>query len=119
MDVADSDAINARSYVADMKNCEERLKTFEDWPRYMRPTPEQLARAGFYYTGIGDKVICFNCKVILKNWKPSDDAWREHVKWHPTCAYVNMAYCKAKKPTALYSGNCELAQPENNMCDTY
>lgn len=30
----------------------ERLKTFNTWPRHLPQSPEDLARAGFFYTGI-------------------------------------------------------------------
>lgn len=33
-----------------------RLETFTNWPVPEIVTPEQLAKAGFYYQGTGDKV---------------------------------------------------------------
>ncbi len=94
---ADSDAVNPLApYVADMTVCEERLKTFDEWPKYMKPTAPELAKAGFYYTGMGDRVMCFSCKVVLKNWEPTDTAWGEHARWRPSCNYLKTAYCKPK-----------------------
>ena len=108
MDVPDSDAVNAVPHVADMKDCEERLKTYGEWPKYLRPSPSDLAMAGFYYTGMGDRVMCFNCKVILKNWKPSDSAWGEHAKWRPSCDYVKMVYCKPKHSFTIHGGGYDV-----------
>lgn len=101
MDVADSDMVSP-PHVADMSLCEERLKTFDEWPKYMRPTPLELAKAGFYYTGMGDRVMCFSCKVVLKNWEPSDTAWDEHARWRSSCSYLRMAYCKPKATLRLH-----------------
>ena len=82
--------------VPDMSLCEERLKTFENWPRYMKPGKKELAEAGFQYTGTGDRVICFCCKLVLKNWLPTDTPIQEHAKWNSLCKYVKMTYCKSK-----------------------
>ncbi|XP_063793314.1 E3 ubiquitin-protein ligase XIAP isoform X1 [Pseudophryne corroboree] len=67
---------------------EARLRTFTNWPCYVRLTPEQLASAGLYYTGISDQVKCFCCGGKLMNWEPSDDAWIEHRKHFPDCFFV-------------------------------
>ena len=40
----------------------DRLKTFDTWPKYLRPTKEEMASAGFVYTGKSDRVVCFACK---------------------------------------------------------
>lgn len=32
-----------------------RVKTFKDWPKSLKQKPNELAAAGFFYTGIGDK----------------------------------------------------------------
>ena len=31
---------------------------------------------------------CFHCDGGLKNWQPDDDAWVEHGRWFPLCAYL-------------------------------
>jgi len=40
------------------------------------------------FTGQGDGTICFHCGGWLKNWRPTDDAWREHALWFPYCVYI-------------------------------
>uniref|UniRef100_A0A663MTY5 RING-type E3 ubiquitin transferase n=1 Tax=Athene cunicularia TaxID=194338 RepID=A0A663MTY5_ATHCN len=62
---------------------EMRLSTFQNWPQYTDMHPEQLARAGFFYTGQGDVVRCFYCDGGVRNWSFGDDPWREHAKWYP------------------------------------
>lgn len=68
----------------------ERIKTFVDWPMYMRPTSEELAGAGFYYLGTADRVCCFCCGVTLRNWKLTDTAIMEHQRHAPHCLFINI-----------------------------
>ncbi|XP_034949212.1 death-associated inhibitor of apoptosis 1 [Chelonus insularis] len=67
-----------------------RLRTFESWPKSMLQTKEQLADAGFYYTGTGDQTLCYHCGGGLKDWEPTDDPWVQHAKWFKKCYYVLM-----------------------------
>ncbi|KAK3576359.1 hypothetical protein CHS0354_039295 [Potamilus streckersoni] len=65
-----------------------RLSTFTRWPSNMTQKPEQIAQAGFYYTGLQDVVRCFACDGGLKNWDPEDDPWIEQARWFPQCPFV-------------------------------
>ncbi|XP_022114987.2 death-associated inhibitor of apoptosis 1 isoform X1 [Pieris rapae] len=67
-----------------------RLRTFADWPRSMRQKPEELAEAGFFYTGHGDKTKCFYCDGGLKDWENDDVPWEQHARWFDRCAYVQL-----------------------------
>ncbi|XP_030319002.1 baculoviral IAP repeat-containing protein 7 [Calypte anna] len=67
---------------------EMRLSTFQNWPQSTDLHPEQLARAGFFYTGQGDVVRCFYCDGGVRNWAFGDDPWREHAKWYPECEFL-------------------------------
>ncbi|XP_039936015.1 baculoviral IAP repeat-containing protein 7 isoform X2 [Hirundo rustica] len=67
---------------------EMRLSTFENWPPNSNVYPEQLARAGFFYTGQGDVVRCFYCDGGVRSWSVGDDPWREHAKWYPECEFL-------------------------------
>ncbi|XP_075294562.1 baculoviral IAP repeat-containing protein 7 isoform X2 [Opisthocomus hoazin] len=67
---------------------EMRLSTFQHWPQYTDMHPEQLARAGFFYTGQSDVVRCFYCDGGVRNWSFGDDPWREHAKWYPWCEFL-------------------------------
>ncbi|NXU87232.1 XIAP ligase, partial [Xiphorhynchus elegans] len=67
---------------------ETRLKSFHNWPLNGQLTPQELANAGFYYTGVGDQVACFCCGGKLKDWEPSDRAWSEHKRHFPKCLFV-------------------------------
>ncbi|XP_076750908.1 baculoviral IAP repeat-containing protein 8 [Xylocopa sonorina] len=67
-----------------------RFHTFETWPKSMPQTKEQLADAGFYYTGKGDQTLCYYCGGGLKDWEPEDDPWEQHAKWFSKCYYLLM-----------------------------
>ncbi|XP_055971072.1 baculoviral IAP repeat-containing protein 3-like isoform X1 [Sorex fumeus] len=64
-----------------------RLLTFGTWPLSFL-SPEDLAKAGFYYIGPGDRVACFACGVKLSNWEPKDDAMSEHLRHFPNCPFL-------------------------------
>lgn len=67
-----------------------RLASFKDWPRCMGQKPEELAAAGFFYTGHGDKTKCFYCDGGLKDWENDDVPWEQHARWFDRCAYVQL-----------------------------
>ncbi|XP_052238119.1 uncharacterized protein LOC127849536 isoform X1 [Dreissena polymorpha] len=68
---------------------QSRLDSLTNWhSRFMRPTKEQIAEAGFYYTGSDDQFCCFACNVVFKNWVPSVGPWVEHCRYSPACPYA-------------------------------
>ena len=73
-----------------MEYYENRLKTFDTYPKQMLPDKIQLARAGLYYSVKSDMCQCFRCHVKLSSWERDDDAIKEHYKWSPQCKYIKM-----------------------------
>ncbi|KAF6205852.1 hypothetical protein GE061_020026, partial [Apolygus lucorum] len=69
---------------------ESRLRTYSEWSTSFNQLPVVLADAGFYYTGVGDKVRCFHCDGGLKEWKKMDDPWVEHARWFSDCTFLTM-----------------------------
>ncbi|GAB0098210.1 Death-associated inhibitor of apoptosis 1 [Sergentomyia squamirostris] len=67
-----------------------RLATFREWPRNLKMKPEELCDAGFFYTGIGDRVQCFSCGGGLKDWEDNDCAWEQHALWYDNCEYLKL-----------------------------
>ncbi|XP_052243809.1 baculoviral IAP repeat-containing protein 3-like isoform X1 [Dreissena polymorpha] len=65
-----------------------RLKTFKDWPSTCPISAGELAKQGFQYTGIGDRVQCIFCKGVLRNWVEGDRPHIEHRKHFPCCPLV-------------------------------
>ncbi|OPL21739.1 hypothetical protein AM593_10504, partial [Mytilus galloprovincialis] len=77
---------------------ESRIATFDGWRTDIEQTPDILADAGFFYTGIElftllvhgeeDTVRCHYCDGGLRNWEPKDVPWEEHARWFPFCKFV-------------------------------
>ena len=72
--------IDCASSKEHMEYYENRLRTFDTYPKQMLPDKIQLARAGLYYTGKSDVCQCFLCHVKLNAWEREDDAIKEHYK---------------------------------------
>ncbi|KAJ0062054.1 hypothetical protein NL108_015266, partial [Boleophthalmus pectinirostris] len=71
-----------------MRREQDRLDSFHTWTVKVI-TPAELAKAGFYYLGQGDRVACFSCGgQQLSNWEPGDRAVSEHQRHYPNCRYV-------------------------------
>ncbi|XP_046582594.1 baculoviral IAP repeat-containing protein 2-like [Haliotis rubra] len=71
-----------------------RLRTYSAWTGRKTPDTLQLARAGFIYTGIGDKVECERCGLKLLNWTDTDDALHEHANRRTHCPFIVSLYRK-------------------------
>ena len=52
------------------------------------PSVNDLVRAGFFYSGIGNTVTCFYCGGSLHQWSMNDDPKIEHSRWFPNCLYA-------------------------------
>uniref|UniRef100_A0A2K6UCX8 Baculoviral IAP repeat containing 3 n=1 Tax=Saimiri boliviensis boliviensis TaxID=39432 RepID=A0A2K6UCX8_SAIBB len=83
----DFSALMGSSYHCAMNNEKARLLTFQTWPLTFL-SPADLAKAGFYYVGPGDRVACFACGGKLSNWEPKDDAMSEHLRHFPKCPFI-------------------------------
>ncbi|EAA04007.5 AGAP007294-PA [Anopheles gambiae str. PEST] len=68
----------------------DRLKSYEDWPTSLKQKPQQLSDAGFFYTGMSDRVKCFSCGGGLKDWEQEDDPWQQHAIWYSNCHYLQL-----------------------------
>ncbi|KAE9528494.1 hypothetical protein AGLY_012065 [Aphis glycines] len=98
--------------ICDMKIYENRLKTYNKWPLKFI-TPDKLAKAGFYYTGIKDKVKCLYCSIDLEYWGKNDDPYIEHKLLSPHCQYF-----KEKQDFNLYDHKSDVmtAYVQNFLC---
>nr|XP_035924382.1 putative inhibitor of apoptosis isoform X2 [Halichoerus grypus] len=85
--VKDFSPLRTNPYSYAMSTEEARFLTYHMWPLTFL-SPSDLARAGFYYIGPGDKVACFACGGTLSNWEPKDDAMSEHRRHFPNCPFL-------------------------------
>ena len=67
-----------------------RIDTFLSWPKSMPIKKEELAHAGFIYTGMGDKVFCPWCELTLHQFESTDNACQEHIKHTKRCRYIDL-----------------------------
>ncbi|KAJ5162691.1 uncharacterized protein N7500_004521 [Penicillium coprophilum] len=62
------------------------------WP-HQRPSPAELAHAGFYYKPYEtnpDNTTCFACHRALDGWEEDDNPVTEHLKHAPDCGWAIM-----------------------------
>ena len=69
--------------VPDYSGYDERYAIFRTWPKFHPIRPDALTRAGFLYTGEGDKVICPSVKYLLLNGRPMMYQWINIKGMHP------------------------------------
>ncbi|XP_037361617.1 baculoviral IAP repeat-containing protein 2 [Talpa occidentalis] len=85
--VEDFSPVRTNPYSYAMSTEEARFLTYHMWPLTFL-SPSELAKAGFYYLGPGDRVACFACGGTLSNWEPKDDAMSEHRRHFPNCPFL-------------------------------
>ncbi|XP_020298678.1 E3 ubiquitin-protein ligase XIAP-like [Pseudomyrmex gracilis] len=73
---------------------EAKINTFEAWPKSSKQTKQDLANAGFHYTGRDDQTLCYYCGGELKDWNPEDVPWEQHAKWFEYCPFLIV--CKGR-----------------------
>lgn len=66
-----------------------RLYSYNDWPISIKQTCQEMAEAGFFYTGKSDRVICFSCGGGLRGWCAEDIPWEQHALWYGQCEYLH------------------------------
>ncbi|XP_078493305.1 uncharacterized protein LOC144748798 isoform X1 [Ciona intestinalis] len=73
----------------DLRKESDRFKTYENWPAQNRTVyASDLARSGFFYLGNLDRVQCFSCGGVLRNWNYGDNITAEHRRHFPHCRMV-------------------------------
>lgn len=75
----------------------ERQKTLTFWVPVTREKLNKFAEAGFFYTGVDDRIQCFHCSLSLQHWSGeiNGDPWETHAALFPYCAH--MRQCKGDK----------------------
>ena len=84
-----SDGITKRG---DPNSYQDRLRTYarepHPWP-LARPSPEELAKAGFIYTGQATQVNCPTCDIYVEDWSdPRIDPVRKHYIYNRSCGFL-------------------------------
>lgn len=71
-----------------MKHEHARFISFANFPQSSPVHATSLSSAGFFYTGMGDTVRCFSCKLSHSQWNVTDVPFTVHKRLSPNCAFV-------------------------------
>lgn len=66
----------------------DRLQTYCHFPAGCPVRPAALAEAGFFYSGVDDRVRCFYCNLGMHQWETGDAPWEQHACLSPRCNYL-------------------------------
>uniref|UniRef100_A0A2K6LHY1 NLR family apoptosis inhibitory protein n=1 Tax=Rhinopithecus bieti TaxID=61621 RepID=A0A2K6LHY1_RHIBE len=77
-----------KGYNSQMRSEAKRLKTFVTYEPYSSWTPQEMAAAGFYFTGVKAGVQCFCCSLILFGTSLRRLPIEDHKKFHPDCGFL-------------------------------
>ncbi|KAM8834749.1 baculoviral IAP repeat-containing protein 2 [Synchiropus picturatus] len=64
-----------------------RISTFARFPA-SGVSERSLAKAGWFYTGVGDRVQCFRCNVKADGWQAGDCPTEKHRQLSPSCSFI-------------------------------
>ncbi|KAL9101672.1 MAG: hypothetical protein Q9163_003093 [Psora crenata] len=79
------------------------------WP-HEKPSPLQLAQAGFFYrptSSCPDNATCYLCRSNLDGWEEEDDPTGEHLKHSPSCGWAIAAFIEQ----AIEAGDRNVEDP--------
>ncbi|KAL3882077.1 hypothetical protein ACJMK2_028450 [Sinanodonta woodiana] len=103
-----------------------RLCTMKTFPAGNRPFSVRIVRAGFYYAGHRDQVVCYCCGSRKDNWVLGDIPLFIHQTLFPSCSFltsnatVNVPIIKANPARSLADVHLTEVQRSNgsNQLDT-
>ena len=103
------------------KHYDARLASLRSprWPPDVPIPADELARAGWYFTGIRDRVKCPWCHGCVYNWVDGDTALGEHKRHYPQCEFVKEHIAKAFQKTQLSSKASVRSKPPLITSDTW
>ncbi|KAH3739554.1 hypothetical protein DPMN_046208 [Dreissena polymorpha] len=81
-------APDPRDYYSHFYRESERLETFHDWPPWAHVNKNELAKNGFMYLHVSDRVQCVFCRASLGSFKAGDVVANEHRKYCPECPFA-------------------------------
>lgn len=94
-----------------------RQETFNNktWTQ-TSPSIDDLALAGFFYSGTGNSVTCFYCGGSLHQWSVDDSPKIEHGRWFPDCLYAKHL-CGDRLHAKIQISKKQLLKEKNNNID--
>ncbi|XP_021363602.1 baculoviral IAP repeat-containing protein 3-like isoform X1 [Mizuhopecten yessoensis] len=89
-----------------MANESLRLCTFHNYPAFRIVSCLLLAKAGFFYTGHNDEVICYSCDKSVAGWNLGSDPYKVHKENSPDCNHL--------RAMDTYNMSVAASAPENS-----
>ncbi|XP_066232724.1 baculoviral IAP repeat-containing protein 1 isoform X1 [Saccopteryx leptura] len=77
-----------KGFNSEMRSESKRLKTFVNYDTYSSWTPQEMAAAGFYFTGVRSGVQCFCCSSILFGASLKSLPLEKHKESYPNCEFL-------------------------------
>ncbi|XP_052015484.1 baculoviral IAP repeat-containing protein 1b-like isoform X4 [Apodemus sylvaticus] len=77
-----------KGFNSQMRSEAKRLKTFVTYDTFRTWTPQEMAAAGFYHTGVKHGVQCFCCSLILFSTRLRKLPIESHRKLRPECEFL-------------------------------
>ncbi|XP_015977618.2 baculoviral IAP repeat-containing protein 1 isoform X3 [Rousettus aegyptiacus] len=77
-----------KGFNSEMRSEAKRLKTFVTYKSYSSWTPQEMAAAGFYFTGVRSGIQCFCCGLILFGTSLQRLPIEDHKSFHPDCEFL-------------------------------
>ena len=68
------------------------LRSFEGSVHLFTLNVKDLAGAGFYYTGIRDRVKCVFCRIEVEDWNHNDMPLIDHRRLSSNCFFIQKKY---------------------------
>ncbi|XP_026819283.1 putative inhibitor of apoptosis [Rhopalosiphum maidis] len=96
-----------------MKFFKGRMLTFSNWRvNFLRPY--EMAEAGYFYTGVQDRVKCLLCMTEFGNWQQQDIPFDKHAFQSPQCPYV-IVYKNYVVKSGIYRSSIEVKNIEDRL----
>ncbi|XP_045302354.1 baculoviral IAP repeat-containing protein 1 [Leopardus geoffroyi] len=77
-----------KGFNSHMRSEAKRLKSFVTYEHYSSWTPQEMAAAGFYFTGVKSGIQCFCCSLILFGASIHRLPIELHKKFRPRCEFL-------------------------------
>ncbi|XP_044283380.1 E3 ubiquitin-protein ligase XIAP [Varanus komodoensis] len=90
-----------------------RQHTFAHFPSNCPVSPATLAQAGFFYTGVGDRVECASCHANIEGWRQGDSVVGRHKTISPNCSFITDSNAGQNDMHSVFS-NCH-RRTENRL----
>lgn len=86
---------------------EQRIDSYRKWYMFLVKSANELAEAGFFYTGERDLVCCFSCGFRKKDWLRRDVPMSIHIVRSPKCRFIASKLPRVKAPLNFCTICCD------------